>query len=671
MAKGTKSIEEKVEDHFKKQLHDFKIKYFTKTESINSSIDSALANYSSKSGGTGNNYPDIKLLLTTSHQRNIPVMIEAKGRQGDLIKYIGKTNEIDLNPKAVQKYAVNGAVHYVNALLAGGACSEAIAIGINGRALDDGDIAYEVLAYYVSKVKHLYPLKLEEGSDLSFLKENNLASLMQKIDRLNLSEDEYEKLKQDKETELETKIHEIHQAIYDDSNLKAALDTNQKLFLFCGLIMAGLPIDGQSDLSDSDFKGNESGKLTDNRIILNRVESFLEAKKNTSDKIKLVLESLNPVFNNEKLWKSINGESYLKKLFIQVKTQIIPCLTSDLHLDFTGKIFNKLSEWIHIENDIQNDVVLTPRYLTSFMAKLAQTNKDSYVLDSAMGSAGFLVSAMEIMIADAKAKITDSKQLAEKINNIKQQQILGIEILSNIYILAVLNMILMGDGSSRLIQKNSFEYAENFPATVFLLNPPYSADGKGFNFVEHALKRMNKGYGCVLIQENAGSGNGLPHTKEILKNNTLLASIHLPDKVFIGKASVQTAIYLFKVNIPHDPDALVYFIDMSNDGYARQARKKSSQAVNFKDIDHAKQRYQEVLDIIFNKKKKTDFYNEQNGLVIRDTISLDGNDWTFAQHKKIDITPTIDDFKTTVKDYLAWKISQIIQNGDHSCLGKM
>ena len=207
----------------------------------------------------------------------------------------------------------------------------------------------------------------------------------------------------------------------------------------------------------------------------------------------------------------------------------------------------------------------------------------------------------------------------------------------------------MGDGSSRLIQKNSFEYAENFPATVFLLNPPYSADGKGFNFVEHALKRMNKGYGCVLIQENAGSGNGLPHTKEILKNNTLLASIHLPDKVFIGKASVQTAIYLFKVNIPHDPDALVYF----------------------KDIDHAKQRYQEVLDIIFNKKKKTDFYNEQNGLVIRDTISLDGNDWTFAQHKKIDITPTIDDFKTTVKDYLAWKISQIIQNGDHSCLGKM
>ena len=182
---------------------------------------------------------------------------------------------------------------------------------------------------------------------------------------------------------------------------------------------------------------------------------------------------------------------------------------------------------------------------------------------------------------------------------------------------------------------------------------------------------MNKGYGCVLIQENAGSGNGLPHTKEILKNNTLLASIHLPDKVFIGKASVQTAIYLFKVNIPHDPDALVYFIDMSNDGYARQARKKSSQAVNFKDIDHAKQRYQEVLDIIFNKKKKTDFYNEQNGLVIRDTISLDGNDWTFAQHKKIDITPTIDDFKTTVKDYLAWKISQIIQNGDHSCLGKM
>ncbi len=59
--------------------------------------------------------------------------------------------------------------------------------------------------------------------------------------------------------------------------------------------------------------------------------------------------------------------------------------------------------------------MLTPRYVTNLMAQLAQTSKDSYVLDSAMGSAGFLVSALEIMLQDAKDSISDQEALQEKI----------------------------------------------------------------------------------------------------------------------------------------------------------------------------------------------------------------------------------------------------------------
>ena len=58
----SKSIEEKVEDIFKNQLNEFNIKYYTKTESINEAIDSALKKSVSKSGGTGNNYPDMKVV---------------------------------------------------------------------------------------------------------------------------------------------------------------------------------------------------------------------------------------------------------------------------------------------------------------------------------------------------------------------------------------------------------------------------------------------------------------------------------------------------------------------------------------------------------------------------------------------------------------------------------
>ena len=87
------------------------------------------------------------------------------------------------------------------------------------------------------------------------------------------------------------------------------------------------------------------------------------------------------------------------------------------------------------------------------------------------------------------------------------------------------------------------------------------------------------------------------------------------------------------------------------------------------DVDHAQMRYAEVEAIVLNEKKETNYYNEENGAVIKDTITLEGNDWTFAQHKKVDTTPAGEDFAQTVKDYLAWRVSQVIQSSEAG-LGK-
>lgn len=73
------SIEEKVEEHYKKKLDELGIRHYGKTESINRTITDALRSADSKSGGSGNNYPDIQLLLENKTARRIPVMIEAKG----------------------------------------------------------------------------------------------------------------------------------------------------------------------------------------------------------------------------------------------------------------------------------------------------------------------------------------------------------------------------------------------------------------------------------------------------------------------------------------------------------------------------------------------------------------------------------------------------------------
>lgn len=51
----------------------------------------------------------------------------------------------------------------------------------------------------------------------------------------------------------------------------------------------------------------------------------------------------------------------------------------------------------------------------------------------------------------------------------------------------------------------------------------------------------------MLIQENAGSGQGDMYAKRILEKNTLLASIHMPVDLFNGKSSVQTAMLKRKI----------------------------------------------------------------------------------------------------------------------------
>lgn len=682
-----KSIEEKVEGYYKDLLSALGVRYYAKTEDINRRITDALKNSVSKSGGSGMNYPDIKLLLENTTRRDIPVMIEVKGTRGKLEKLDkegsivgvttwasdgklgkdGKPTHVkgDPNYNTVKGFAVNGALHYGQAVLEGG-YDEVIIVGVNGCDLKDGQVINpECKAYYVSKKNNYIPKLIPEitAEDWSLFKHED--ALFERLDQLNLTEKEIEELTNKTEAELEAKIKRIHQSLYDDVQLKTALTTNEKLYLFCGLIMAGLQTAGVRPLDANDLHSNNSEHNNDGIIILSNIESFLYAKQASPEKVQMISGLLRGVFTKAVLWKPKNGESLLKVLFHQVKEDIIPLLESNLHLDFTGRILNSLNDWVSIDNDAANDVVLTPRYVTKFMAKCARTNKDSFVWDKAMGSAGFLVSAMDLMIKDARETIVDPDKLEEKIKQIKENQLLGIEILGNIYILAVLNMILMGDGSSSVLQGDSHDYtlSQDFPANVFLLNPPYSAPGKGFNFVEEAFNQMTHGYGAILIQDSAGNGQGLPYTKRILQNNTLEASIKMPANLFGNKASVSVCIFVFKVGRPHECDDLVTFIDMSEDGYSRLNRKKSTQEKNLRDTDDATGHYDEALAHVLGKKPKTTYYTEKNGTLLHDTISLNGDDWLFVQHQDLDGVPKEDDFKSVIADYLSWKVGSLMKGG--------
>lgn len=667
------SVEEQIEDWAKIHLNN--IKYYTKTEKINDEIENALKSAPSKRGGKGTNYPDIKLFIQTKEMKKIPVMIEVKGTKGSLIK-TNTENEIDNVTKEgkpnytnINKYAVNGAIHYANAIINyTESYKDVIAIGINGYKETDA-LKVELKVYFVSTRNYSIPKEIGKYTDLSFLQPENINDFIENIKQLDLTPEEIEQKSKEYENDIETKLKELNQKMQDDLKISVG----SRVELISGMIMAGLGVkDKVEPLEIVDLKSENSERSNDGITIINKIDSFLYERNLPEEKKKMIINDLSRVFIYSDLWKPINGESKLKTVYIFVKNNIMPIFTSAKHLDFTGKLFNVLNTWVDIPDSDRNDVVLTPRYVTELMAKLAKVDMNSYVWDYATGSAGFLISSMKLMINDAKNRIKSPKELNEKIKEIKYTQLLGIEKRADIYMLAVLNMILMGDGSSNIIHKDSLkEYdgryeqgtlnGKPFPANVFLLNPPYSADGKGFIFVEKALSRMKEGRAAILIQENAGSGNGLPYTKRILENNTLLASIHMAN-IFNGKATVQTAIYVFDIGKPHKKEQIVKFINFSNDGYTRQNRKKSGQDVNLKNTDHAIERYNELVNLVLYGRSYLNLYTEEE--YIEDTISLDGNDWTFSQHMKVDIEPKECDYENTVKEYLSWKIAELIKEGD-------
>src|SRR5699024_11977750 len=86
-----------------------------------------------------------------------PVLIEYKGQKSRLSKHDdrgqveNRTKDNKPHFRNINNYAVNGAVHYANALLHHTSYTDIIAIGMTGYRDDSGDIRHEIGVYYVSK----------------------------------------------------------------------------------------------------------------------------------------------------------------------------------------------------------------------------------------------------------------------------------------------------------------------------------------------------------------------------------------------------------------------------------------------------------------------------------------------------------------------------------------
>lgn len=206
------SVEPNIADLVNGWLKKYGLDYKLEQENINSEIDKALNEYVSKSGGNGGNRPDVKLLIQDKNLNYYPVLIEYKGYKDKLVKIDSngqvdnKTNKNEPNYKNINYYAVNGAVHYANAILHYTSYTDVIAIGVTGYKNTSGELEHSIGVYYVSKDNFGLGQEVKKYTDLSFLKKENFDGFIKTVKELSLSADEIERLKEKREKEINASL---------------------------------------------------------------------------------------------------------------------------------------------------------------------------------------------------------------------------------------------------------------------------------------------------------------------------------------------------------------------------------------------------------------------------------------------------------------------------------
>lgn len=224
------------------------------------------------------------------------------------------------------------------------------------------------------------------------------------------------------------------------------------------------------------------------------------------------------------------------------------------------------------------NIILTPDHIKTFMVELAQLGRDDVVLDTCMGSGGFLMEAMEQLVEMAHGD-------EARIEHVHEQQLIGLEVDPILFALACSNMFLHGDGRSNLLYRDSLvtrtksfavsdsdkqlrDYIKTLAPNKCVINPPYENDNP-INFTMSAIEYLEEGGRLVIIMPNNVLAKQDAVAKAILRRARLDFVIDMPGQLFFEQGRVvKTSVFGFtKTSAGHRTDALVTFVNLEDDGH--------------------------------------------------------------------------------------------------------
>lgn len=592
-------------------------------------VDQALKTASKK--GTGNvGYPEYVGVVG-----DFLLVIEDKSDLSKHVKYDDK-NLISTETKAVTDYAVNGAYFYGKHLINNTHYKKIIAFGISGN-----EKHHKITPLFINEREYC-KIMPDVESFYIFNEEN--------IDEYYTREILGENTDLQKET---TEILKFAKNLHEDLRNYGNLQDTQKPLVVSGILLALREID-KGSFNLEQLNGDEVD--TDGNKIYSAIDKNLQRSKVSPTVKKDKLLTQFAVIKDTRILNEVNptlGKTPLKYYAEQIYDNIYKTIKyTKTAEDYLGRFYGEFMSYSGGDGQSLG-IILTPKHITQLFCDLVDLKPEDIVFDPCCGTAGFLIAAMHNMLKKAK----DDRQK----ENIRKNQLHGIELQPYMFTIATSNMIIRGDGKSNLIDEDFLRCRDSElqlkGATVGMMNPPYSQGSKAnpslyeISFVEHLLDSLAEdGKAIVIIPQSSLTGKTKDeqnYKESILKHHTLEGVITLSGDTFYG-VGVNPCIAVFTAHKPHPNDKECKFIDFKDDGF------KVAPHIGLVETEYAKDKKQHLLDVWFDR------IEAHTKFCVKSTIEAT-DEWLHAFYYFNDEIPTEEDFDKTIADYLTFEFSMIAQ----------
>lgn len=592
-------------------------------------VDEALKTASKK--GTGNvGYPEYAGVVG-----DFLLVIEDKSDLSKHVKYDDK-DLISTETKAVTDYAVNGAYFYGKHLINNTHYKKIIAFGVSGN-----EKHHKITPLFINEREYC-KIMPDVESFYIFNEEN--------IDEYYTREILGENTDLQKET---TEILRFAKNLHEDLRNYGNLQDTQKPLVVSGILLALREID-KGSFNLEQLNGDEVD--TDGNKIYSAIDKNLQRSKVSPTVKKDKLLTQFAVIKDTRILNEVNptlGKTPLKYYAEQIYDNIYKTIKyTKTAEDYLGRFYGEFMSYSGGDGQSLG-IILTPKHITQLFCDLVDLKPDDIVFDPCCGTAGFLIAAMHNMLKKAK----DETQR----ENIRKNQLHGIELQPYMFTIATSNMIIRGDGKSNLIDEDFLRCKDSElqlkGATVGMMNPPYSQGSKAnpslyeISFVEHLLDSLAEdGKAIVIIPQSSLTGKTKDeqnYKESILKHHTLEGVITLSGDTFYG-VGTNPCIAIFTAHKPHPADKECKFIDFKDDGF------KVAPHIGLVETEYAKDKKQHLLDVWFDR------IEAPTKFCVKSTVEAT-DEWLHAFYYFNDEIPTEEDFDKTIADYLTFEFSMIAQ----------